>query len=272
MLVEFGYFLSNFKVTGEVAAIEVEASIDDPRVYEFNIRSERYPTTGELISYSGFPILSMSGHQGFLKKITRNCSLTAWKSWLRATTPGPQRHTRTSCSNRIWRRRIQTLTSAQVLEKFMTRAYRRPPTDREIARMIRLYGRLHSRNGSFEDSILGALNAVLCAPGFLLLDSQADGESHDPDFQPARMIIELASRLSYFLWSTMPDDRLFELAERGVLHRPDVLRKETLRMIDDPRSDEFVEHFCSQWLNLDSVYSVAVNPEYFPWFSRDAQR
>ena len=78
--------------------------------------------------------------------------------------------------------------------------------------------------------------------------------------------LELASRLSYFLWSTMPDERLFGLAERGVLHQPEVLRRETLRMIDDPRSEELVENFSAQWLNLDSVYTVMVNPEYFRGF------
>ena len=64
----------------------------------------------------------------------------------------------------------------------------------------------------------------------------------------------------------MPDPRLFDLAEGGRLHRPEVLRKEVLRMIEDPRSEAFVEHFSSQWLNLDSVYSVMVNPEYFRGF------
>ena len=265
MLVEFGYFLSNFKVTGDVAAIEVEASIDDPRVYEFNIRSERYPTTGELISYLRISnpfdvgtsrIPKEDYPQLFIDSV--EIVVESHDSW------PPKTHTDILFKSDLATKDPDAYVR-QVVEKFMTRAYRRPPTDRETARMIRLYEQLHSRNGSFEDSILGTLNAVLCSPGFLLLDSQPDGETTTPtssqldDYQ-------LASRLSYFLWSTMPDDRLFELAERGVLHRPDVLRKEALRMIDDPRSDEFVEHFCAQWLNLDSVYSVAVNPEYFRGF------
>lgn len=131
--------------------------------------------------------------------------------------------------------------------------------------MLLLYDRLHSQNGSFEESIIGTLSAVLCAPGFLMLDKPADSSSGET---PRSQLndYELASRLSYFLWSTMPDDQLIELARKGELHQPGILRKQVLRMLDDPRSDEFVEHFCSQWLNLDSVYTVMINPEYFPRF------
>ena len=265
MLVEFGYFLSNFKVTGEVAAIEVEASIDDPRVYEFNIRSERYPTTGELISYLRISNPFDVGASRIPKEDYPQLFIDSVEIVVEShDTWPPKSHTDILFKSDLATKDPDTYVR-QVLEKFMTRAYRRPPTDIEIARMIRLYDRLHSKNRSFEDSILGVLNAVLCAPGFLLLDSQADRESARPTSSQLNDY-ELASRLSYFLWSTMPDDRLFELAERGTLHRPDVLRKEALRMIDDPRSDEFIEHFCSQWLNLDSVYSVAVNPEYFRGF------
>ena len=265
MLVEFGYFLSNFKVTGEVGVVEVEAAIDDPRVYEFNIRAERYPTTGELISFLRISNSFDAGTSGIAKKGYPQLFIDNVEIVVQNHEIWPP----TSHTDILFESELATKDPAlyvhQVLNKFMTRAYRRPPTDSEVARMADLYERLYLRNGSFEESIIGTLSAVLCAPGFLMLDGQAEGSTTASSSKQLNDY-ELASRLSYFLWSTMPDERLFQLAERGVLHRPEVLRRETLRMIDDPRSDEFVEHFSSQWLNLDSVYTVMVNPEYFRGF------
>jgi hypothetical protein len=74
---------------------------------------------------------------------------------------------------------------------------------------------------------------------------------------------ELANRLSYFLWSTMPDDTLFSLAEQGQLKKPEVLKAQLERMIRDPRSSQFSKHFASQWFDLEAIRKVAVNPEFF---------
>ena len=265
MLLQFGYFLSNFKVTGEVGDVVVEASIDSPQVYEFNIRSERYPRTGELLSFLRISNSFDTGTSGIPKEACPQLFIDSVEIVLESHDAWPPR----SHTDILFESGLATTDRdaylSQVLETFMTRAYRRPPSDREVDRLARLFQRLHSRNGSFEESIIGTLSAVLCAPGFLLLDGQADQEDSG---QSSKQLndYELASRLSYFLWSTMPDQRLFDLAERGLLHRPEVLRKEALRMIEDPKSEAFVEHFSSQWLNLDSVYTVMVNPEYFRGF------
>lgn len=265
MVLQFGYFLSNFKVTGEVGEVVVEASIDDPQVYEFNIRSERYPRTGELISFLRISNSFDTGTSGIPKEAYPQLFVDSVEIVFESyDTWPPSSHTDILFESDL----ATTDRSAyvgQVLKKFMTRAYRRPPSDSQIDRMARLYTRLHSRNGSFEESIIGTLSAVLCAPGFLLLDGQVDKEGSGESTKRLNDY-ELASRLSYFLWSTMPDQRLFDLAEQGLLHRAEVLRTEVLRMIDDPRSEAFVEHFSSQWLNLDSVYSVMVNPEFFREF------
>jgi hypothetical protein len=265
MLVQFGYFLSNFKETGDVGEVEVAASPDDPAVYDFLVRAERYPTTGELVSYlrisnpfdQGTSTLPKEEHPKlFIDSV--EIVIESYDSWPSKT------HSDILFESDLATRDVDAYIQ-HVVEKFMTRAYRRPPTSQEVSRMLLLYGRLHSQNGSFEESIIGTLSAVLCAPGFLMLDKPADSPALAT---PSKQLndYELASRLSYFLWSTMPDDQLFELAGKGELHQPGILRKQVLRMLDDPRSDEFVEHFCSQWLNLDSVYTVMINPEYFPRF------
>ncbi len=100
---------------------------------------------------------------------------------------------------------------------------------------------------------------ALVSPDFLYLRESQDGRRRLNDF-------EFASRLSYFLWSTMPDEQLFELAGSGKLRDPNVLEEQIQRMIADSRSWQFVEHFTDQWLDLVRMRSVAVNPEYHPYF------
>ena len=105
------------------------------------------------------------------------------------------------------------------------------------------------------------LALVLVTPEFLYLVEPA-GEKGSRALDDW----ELAARLSYFLWSTMPDDELFSLAKAGQLRKPGALGSQVKRMLADPRSWEFVQHFTDQWLNLSGLKRVAVNPQYHPNF------
>ena len=107
---------------------------------------------------------------------------------------------------------------------------------------------------------------VLISPEFLYLVEPSDSTKRTVNDW------ELASRLSYFLWSTMPDKRLFQLARKGTLHQPDILREEVARMIADPRAWQFVKQFTEQWLDVGAVDRVAVNPEYYPDFNNDLKQ
>ncbi|NNE93161.1 MAG: DUF1592 domain-containing protein [Verrucomicrobiales bacterium] len=149
----------------------------------------------------------------------------------------------------------------EVVANFMRRAYRRPVEDAEVKSMLRLYSRIRPTVDSFEEAIRETLALVLVSPDFLYLVEPEPGgkkgtETPLTDF-------EFASRLSYFLWSTMPDERLFDLASTGELRKPKVLAAEVDRMLEDERSQQFVEQFSHQWLDLGSVGRVAVNPEYY---------
>ena len=149
----------------------------------------------------------------------------------------------------------------EVLSGFMKRAYRRPATKEEIERMTTLYETLREGGVEHEDAVVETLAAVLAAPGFLLLaEPSADSERRQLNDW------ELASRLSYFLWSTMPDEQLFDLAESGKLRDPAVLASEVGRMLADEKAEAFFENFTTQWLHLDAIYNVAINPEFFPGF------
>lgn len=149
-----------------------------------------------------------------------------------------------------------------VLERFATRAYRRPVTGDELERLIKLAGVAESRGASWEGAVAFAMQGVLVSPKFLFrveLDQRPAADDARPldDYQ-------LASRLSYFLWNTMPDAELFELAKKKELHKN--IEAQTLRLLKDPRSSAFVDSFFTQWLQLRILKNSAPDPALFPEF------
>ncbi|MCP4945775.1 MAG: DUF1592 domain-containing protein [Planctomycetaceae bacterium] len=160
--------------------------------------------------------------------------------------------------------------AGEVIGKFMEQAYRRPVSSAEIERKVALFQRLRDGEPSFEHAIVSTLTAVLCSPHFLLLSEPESTEvAEDTELKKRRIDdYELASRLSYFLWSSMPDDTLFELAKQNKLHQKQVLIAQTRRMLADPKSKAFSQNFAAQWLDLAGIRRLAVNPEFFKFDER----
>jgi hypothetical protein len=131
----------------------------------------------------------------------------------------------------------------RLLRKFIARAYRRPVTEPEVQRFLGLFERESGLGSGFARSMLTAYTGVLVSPGFVFVEEQP-GKLDD---------WALATRLSLFLWNTTPDARLRARAERGELRKPGVLRKETERLLDDPRSRRFVDAFTDYWLDLRKI-------------------
>lgn len=150
-----------------------------------------------------------------------------------------------------------------VIERFAKRAYRRALTSEELDRLVSLGDSLMSSGESWESAMQTVFQAILVSPKFLFrveLDENPSSTESTPidSFQ-------LASRLSYFLWSTMPDDRLLELAEAGELEAK--LDEEIDRMLADPRSDQLVENFALQWLQVKRLEGLKPDPALFPEFN-----
>ena len=147
-----------------------------------------------------------------------------------------------------------------VIRNFMRRAFRRPIHDEEIVPYYRFFRSTRPKMETFEDAIRETLAMVLISPDFLFLV--------EPSGSSKRTISdwELASRLSYFLWSSMPDTHLLNLAKKEALRKPGILEKEISRMISDERSWQFVEQFADQWLDIGALQRVAINPNYYPKF------
>lgn len=151
----------------------------------------------------------------------------------------------------------------EVLTRFVTRAYRRPATTDEIERLVVLTTLAQDEGLSWEAAMQRAMLAVLVSPKFLFR-LELDDRPDSPDPRPLDEF-QLASRLSYFLWSTMPDDQLFKLAAAGQLTSN--LDSQVRRMLADPKSRSLVDNFAMQWLQLKRLKTLAPDPKLFPTFN-----
>jgi hypothetical protein len=151
------------------------------------------------------------------------------------------------------------------LQRFLPRAFRREIPADECERYVALTQRALDRGDSFDQAMNLTLQAVLVSPHFLF--RVEGGRRRDAGVEMLDDFA-LASRLSYFLWSSLPDDELFELAGQNRLHDPAVLRQQTLRLLNHPRADALVAHFASQWLGLRRLTTRDVRPDaaQFPGF------
>ncbi|MBL6706635.1 MAG: DUF1592 domain-containing protein, partial [Planctomycetaceae bacterium] len=154
----------------------------------------------------------------------------------------------------------------EVFARFLPRAYRRPVTDAEIDGVVALVEQARDNEAGFHDAIRLGIARVLCSPGFLFIQEPT------ADTAPRKLTdYELASRLSYFLWSTMPDEELAALAEASRLDDPQVLMAQVDRMLDDPKVEAFVSGFAGQWLEVREFGSVMPAAEYRDSYDADLE-
>ena len=154
----------------------------------------------------------------------------------------------------------QEVTARKSLEWFGSRAYRRPITSEELDRLMNVF-RLGVRSGQgYENTMQLCCQAVLCNPNFLFrVELDAAGQS-------ARNLnpFETASRLSYFLWSSLPDETLYAAAKSGDLNKPELLKEQVVRMLKDQKSESLVNDFAMQWLQLRKLYNFQPDKKQFP--------
>ena len=155
----------------------------------------------------------------------------------------------------------------QILSSLARRAYRRAVTENDVQGLMEFYkqGQLE---GGFETGIQFALERLLVSPDFLFRIEQ-DPRNAEPDSMYPVTDTELASRLSFFLWSSLPDDELLDLVERGELRDPGVLETQVKRMMSDSRSSGFIENFVGQWLYLRNLDGIYPDPAAFPEFDEN---
>ncbi len=156
--------------------------------------------------------------------------------------------------------------AAAVLSRFASRAYRRPASKQEASRLVQFAKQVHDDGATFEESMQVAMQAVLVSPHFLFRVEKPrtpDAQGRMPNINE----YELATRISYFLWSSMPDDELLLMAHRGELRDQSKLREKVTRMIHDRRSSRFVGSFASQWLQLRNLERADPDTQVYHGFN-----
>ncbi len=158
----------------------------------------------------------------------------------------------------------ETPCAHTIVAAIARRAFRRNVTEADVKPLMAFYESGRAQ-GSFDHGIEESLRAILVSPDFLFrIERDPKGAAPNTNYRIAD--VELASRLSYFLWSSMPDDRLLDLATQGKLKDPAVLQAEVTRMLDDPRSDALTANFAGQWLYLRNLQIAKPDPDVFPEF------
>lgn len=149
--------------------------------------------------------------------------------------------------------------AGRLLQNFITKAYRRPVPGGEAARFLPVFNAARKSGESFADSICAAYSAILCSPDFVCVEEK-----------PGRLDdYALASRLSFFLWNSPPDDQLRALAAAGKLHQPELLRAQVNRLLDDPEAQRFVDAFLDYWLDLRKIVATAPDSSLYPDYYLD---
>jgi len=155
----------------------------------------------------------------------------------------------------------------EILKRFANLAFRRPARDAELDHLVKLVESEMQSGERYDAALKTGLVAVLCSKNFFYL---VEGSAEKATNQVNDW--ELASRLSYFLWSTMPDAPLLEAAANGTLHQPEVLRAQVARMLRDPRIERFTEAFSRQWLQLRRVGMFAPDKKLYPTYDDYLQK
>ena len=252
--------------------VDVEAHQDAPKVYTLKVElsaGEQMLSLAYLNNYNvqDHPVAELNGDRNlFVDDIVFKGPLNEPRP------PLPVSHTRVISDQPAPGKEREH--ARNVLQDFVTKAWRRPVTDDSLERLLKIVDQVLEEGAPYGEAIQVAVQAALTSPWFLYrweLDPVLqEGEGSRP-----LDAYELASRLSYFLWSSMPDEQLFSLAEAGELTRPEVLRSEVKRMLDDPKSEALTRNFAGQWLQFRNLDSVTPDPSLFPNFTpklRDAMK
>lgn len=160
------------------------------------------------------------------------------------------------------------LAAQKALGEFATKAYRRPVTTEELDRLVKVFQYGAKATGVYESGMQLACQAVLCNPNFLFRVELDGSNKGTRNLNP----YEVASRLSYFMWSSMPDDTLFAYAKNGEILKPEVMAEQVKRMIQDPKADAFVSNFATQWLQLRKINNFEPDTKMFPQFNADLRQ
>jgi mono/diheme cytochrome c family protein len=267
-----GYGLGGNTATNRmepVGTIRLRNNPDHPEIFEFRGRIENHPAKpGGMRNGQRQPDSMVITPQnlyddGTLNDGRRDLAMPrAVVEWIEFEAPltdvwPPEHHTRILFASPLLESDPQVYVG-EVLKRFMSRAYRRPATNEEVGHFVKIYELVLPELKTMEAAMRESLAMVLVSPQFLYHAVAKDNVASRQH--------ELASKLSYFLWGSMPDDELTGLAAAGQLDDAAVIEKQVRRLLADERSHDFVDNFTMQWLSIAKMKTVPINQELFPRF------
>ncbi len=257
-----------------VGTVTLDNSPDNPEVFEFRGRVENFPVsrgrvnkgkrqpdtlhiTPQVLYDDG--TLNDGGYYAGQRGLTMPRAVINWMEFEAPVVEvwPPEHHTRILFESPL-RDSDPTTYVREVIRRFASRAFRRPATDEEVGRFEKIYQLVLPELKTLEAALRETLAMVLVSPQFMY-HTVADGGVFPKDY-------ELASKLSYFLWGTMPDDGLLLLAADKQLSAPEVIEAQVRRLLSDPRAQDFAKNFTMQWLSLAKMKTVPINQQLYPRF------
>jgi hypothetical protein len=260
-----------------IGTLYLKNSPDEPKVYEFTGRIENHPYAkvpsrkqGPLVNemalrprliYDDGTLNDYYGNSAQLKFPRAVINWIEFESPIIDVWP-PKHHTDILFDSPL-RESDEAAYVRQVIERFITRAYRRPATGPEVDKFAKIYRLIKPSTQTLEEAVRETLAMVLISPQFLYhTESDPATDEH----------YAMASRLSYFLWASMPDQELLDLAAKKKLRDPSVIEQQVLRMLEHEKAGDFVEDFTIQWLSIRKSLTVPINRELFPRYTRVVER
>ena len=248
----------------QVFSVDVSESKEAARSHEFTLHLKQGERKITLADANYIPVDTPASNTATPEVDKRRPILLVEFLEVRGPVDLPSTHTRlVTCQPNGERSSVEC--ARKILGDFAFRAFRRPVSDEEIERYVGLVRFAQQQGDSFERGIQLAMQAILSSPHFLFR-VELDPDPSDPDAIRTLNDFELATRLSYFLWNSMPDDELFKLAREGTLHETDILLSQARRMLLDSKASALVENFAGQWLQLRDVARVTPDAELFSSF------
>ena len=258
-----------------VAKLYLTNSPDNPRVFEFRGRIENHPSSpvrvgrppnASLVQQISIKprvffddgTLNDGGHYANVRQLAMPRAVI---NWMEIEVPvvdvWPPRHHTDILFESPLRETDETGYVRQVLERFTSRAYRRPAADPEIDKFAKIFSLIRPAAKSFEHAMRETLSMVMISPQFLY---------HTESAPATDQYFAMASKLSYFLWASMPDKELLDLAAKRRLNDDTVIRQQVQRLLADDRSHAFVEDFTVQWMSIRKMLTVPINDKLYPRF------
>src|SRR5579862_463799 len=259
------------KVTEDDVDDEPQSSIESKLQVKVPVKAGPRTVTATFVQKRGADTTRL---QPFIRSTTSPYDSTGMPHIRTMTVAGPFDATGpgdTQARRRIFTCRPSSATPAseracatQILSTLARRAYRRPLTQNDLRPLLGFYdaGRME---GGFETGVQRALQRILASPKFVLRVERDAAKTAQSSIHRLSDV-ELASRLSFFLWSSIPDDQLLDLASKGQLSAPATLERQVRRMLDDPKADALASNFAGQWLQLRNLRNTVPDPEEFPDF------